>query len=127
MADWTPIPGANTRQRGQREHDSVRIYVSGQIAMSSDVAERFGDNGYVLPLRNGRRDVIGLRATKRQPGTSMVKISTPSGGTRMISARNILNTAQKCAPESTVALPHHWDGDILVIDLSGLPDAPGRL
>lgn len=124
MGDWTPLPkfqrkGSNVRM------DSVRMHRSGPIHLSPDVVERFGEAEYLLPLRNGRSDMVGLRATSPLPRTSMLKLTACSGGTRSISGHNILTQARKSKPRAAVELPHHWDGDVLVLDLSGLPDATG--
>lgn len=33
--------------------------------------------------------------------------------------------AGKQPQRKAVELPHHWDGDVLVLDISSLPDATG--
>lgn len=125
MADWTPIPGPNSQRRRRRRADWVRLHPSGLIVLSVDVVQQLGDTGHVMPLMNGRRDLIGLRGTRPAPRSSALKLTNHSGGSTSISAWNILSTAGKTRPEKPLDLPHHWDGDVLVIDLSGLTDAPG--
>ena len=127
MADWTPItPGGRivlgtvtVVQRANR---------TPQISIAADVLQGFGDALHVVALMNGSQALIGLRGTKRGPGIpSMQLLGKNSRGTAaaFVSAVGILAAAGKSSPERPTRVPHHWDGDVLVIDLSGLPDAQG--
>lgn len=127
MADWTTItPGGRialgTVSIACRQDDQPFITVA------ADVLEGFGDATHVVSLRNGSPGMVGLRAAKRGPGVHSMKLlgKNPRGtAAASVSATGILTAIGKAHPTERMLLEHRWDGDVLVLDLSGLPDAPG--
>jgi hypothetical protein len=127
MGDWKPIP-APTAGKGRLKWDSVRVHPSKLISVSSDLLRKFGNPSHVVAVRNGRPDVIGLTPAVRQPHVHVLKVMNAGTIGRKageIASRNILRQAGKSAPNVVTDVPHHWDGDVLVLDLSGLRDAKG--
>jgi hypothetical protein len=123
MGDWTPIHRVSPTT-GQAP-GIVRITPNGVLMISADIATRFHPHTRVQPLRNGNTALIGLRAEAGGRTTGTLAISSTSRVSIGISFGGTLRTASKTPPSRAVELPHHWDGDVLVLDLSGLPDAPG--
>ena len=133
MADWKPIrPG-----RGGRDStNAVRIAVHGalgQVLMffSAEVMEKWGNPEHVVPMLNGNPSLLGIRVASGPVRGETLKLLPSNQSSRKLGA-----TAARMSAKGTLEMmgkslqpmehvPHHWDGDVLVIDLSGLPDAQG--
>lgn len=126
MGDWTPISIRNKVVEGTVVL-APRIGAA-QIGVAADIVARFGEATHVIPMQSDQPGVIGLRGDKRRPGVHALQlIGRNARGTASayLSAVSLLAAVGKGVTAERVILPHRWDGDILVIDLSGLPDATG--
>jgi hypothetical protein len=133
MGDWKPI---RTWHGGVPSSAPVRIAYSrasghAMLVLAGAVLERMGDPEYVAPMLNGSPSLVGFRAATCAARGETLKVSKLSQGTRRfgvssgkMSINGVLGVVGKARTAAT-HLPHHWDGEVLVIDLSGLPDAPG--
>jgi len=134
MADWTPIRPARC---GLDSVSPVRIAVHGALEqclmfLSADVMERLGNPTHAVPMLNGDPDVLGIRGTDRPVRGETLRLLRANDSKRLrgpsaarMSMKGTLDAMGK-AIQALENVPHRWDGDVLVVDLSGLPDAPGR-
>lgn len=121
MADWKPL--TVRRSPGfEAMAESVRMMASGKIRLGARLVDQLGQPRYVGVARNGNPCVIGLSGVERQRGLHTLKLSHVSGGTRTMNGDGILGAIGKTYPDHVTELPYSWDGDVLVLDLSGLPD-----
>lgn len=125
MGDWTPLARAHPIKA--QEPDVVRLTPGSVLTMSADLVTRFRPHQHVTPLRNGNSALVGLRGAEKHTAGIRLALSGVSRSSAGISFTGTLRACGKAAPRRAVDLPHHWDGDVLVLDLSGLPDATGRL
>mgnify|MGYP007100138363 FL=1 len=124
MGDWAPMARGVSGSTGQRP-GLVRLTTSGLLMISADIATRFRPHQRVEPLRNGNAALLGLRGTAARPATRTPSIGGGSRVAASVFLGGTLTAIGKEPPKKSAILPHHWDGDVLVIDLSGLPDATG--
>jgi len=100
--------------------------------LSADVMERLGNPTHAVPMLNGDPDVLGIRGTDRPVRGETLRLLRANDSKRLrgpsaarMSMKGTLDAMGK-AIQALENVPHRWDGDVLVVDLSGLPDAPGR-
>lgn len=131
MSEWTPF-APTSAQTPHVNVDTVRVVASGDIILSQDIIERLGKPERVQFLTSETDDQIGISAVPssvlgggytlfRYPGASAGRGGGPR---RAVRAHQILWHCGRRAVRRV--LPHHFDGDVLVIDISGLPTRPKR-
>ncbi len=102
--------------------DTVKLYRSGTIRISRDIAEKLGEPDKVQLLTNGSLNAFAVRAAE----TPMGAVSLTRGHhQREFKAGRLLASLGRKVKQITwpYALPHQWDGDVLVIDISEVPIA----
>lgn len=119
MTDWKPLPGYTGSRTATPT--PVRITSSGQIYLARDVFARMGKPEYVRPAVNGRSDVFALLPSRRGPGGGSIRVGIDNGSTVRVSGMGVLHALKRDTPHRVTTLPHSWDGDVLVIDISALP------
>lgn len=125
MAEWTPLDHRPKTTKGQPSN-LIRLTPSAAMTISADIAMRFRPHHRVQPLMNGQPGRIGLRGVSEPLPTYSLALNGQSRTSVNISAGGIVKAAGKRLPgRVAVEIPHSWDGDVLVLDLSGLPDAEG--
>lgn len=121
MGDWTPM----RRVRGG-VHDlteDIRLSPQGRFWLSRRIGDAMRPNLHVLPMLNGDNSKLGVRAVPNRDGRYTLLLTPQSGGSVTFSGLGTLINLGKLPPEVITSLPHVWDDDVLVIDVSGLPDA----
>ena len=123
MSEWTPLV---PRYRRIDAPEVVMLYSSGVLRVSSSAGQKFRPHTRVEPVLNGEPHVVGFRGVKRANDTFSLNLSSQSQSAFCISALSVLSAISKRAARNKVTLPHRWEGDVLVVDFSGLPDAEAR-
>lgn len=131
MTEWTPWHPSSGRIPSP-DRETVRAHPSGNITLSTDIVQQLGNPERIQFLTNESGDHIGLRALPSNViGGGYKLLRYPSqttgreaGARRAINANQILWALGRRG--AVLSLPHHFDGDVLVIDISGLPTRPKR-
>lgn len=126
-SEWTPFQPTSARIP-HVDIATVRIVPSGTLILSMDIVEQLGSPEHVGFLTNESDDHIGLIAVP-VPGYTLLRYPSRSNS-RLGGPRRAVNAHQilwHCGRRAAVqVLPHRFDGDVLVIDISGLPTKPKR-
>lgn len=118
MSEWQVITPAKKQPRDKT--DVVRVLASGLVVISTDIAARLGNPSMVQFLRNGTNDMLAIRAATTRMSAYAFK-SYGGAGSRAVSGWNGLKVIGRLPSRTPVNVPYRWDGDVLVIDVSGLP------
>jgi hypothetical protein len=98
--------------------EEVRLGVSGRLILSLAVAERLGNPERVALLQGDSDEAFAVRAATSSDYSYALAVISRS--TRDVNAYTLLWSIGRLARERMV-LPHSWDGDVLVVDVSGVP------
>lgn len=121
---WTPIVNHRRQQQDvpTAPTDVVKVLRDGSLVVSADLLERMGAGDRVALLTNADPSTLGIRAFRDAATEQAFKLdrySTARSG-RRINSGTVLWHLNRQAPGVT-ELPHAWDDDVLVVDLSALP------
>jgi hypothetical protein len=102
--------------------DRVTIYRGGNIRISGDIVERLGTPNRVQFLTNGSADAFAICSTTSFPGSVALSRGRHQ---HQLRATRLFRSLQKDTDRITwpLDLPHSWEGDILVVDVSSVPNS----
>lgn len=106
-------------QRIETRTESVRLNRNGVVVVSREIAARLGNPYRVVVLTNGAPHRFGVRAATQRKGSRTFR--DYSGRARCVSVGTVVRELGKFW-RVQADLPHSWEDDVLVIDVSGLPD-----
>lgn len=117
MAEWTAIDLPSGRRASGEM--CLRMQRDGVFTLSASAFERLGRPERVEFLRNGTDACVGIRGTTNTDASRKIEKRR-----RTVQAMGaVLLAFRKQPPRAPVSLPYRMDGDILVLDISALPDA----
>lgn len=126
MGEWKPLHLGKSR----RSSVVVRSYGgANHIVISRDLAALvFGEDKHAQVLTNGSPHVVAIRGASSSPeALKLIGWDTQRQRSQtQISGNAILAHLGKRAEQGSHVVPHRIEDGMLVIDLSGLPDAEGR-
>lgn len=123
---WTPFNPHTATRQGDIPNNLVRVNRDSSLIISPDLAQRLGEPNKVTLLTNGDPTKIGIRTYEGGPderGYRFKKYSRTQGW--MVGAHTLIWRAGKVV-RAAQPLTHTWDGDVLVVDISSLPNRGGR-
>lgn len=125
MGDWTPIERVSGR--GGKATGRVMLDKAGYLRVDFDIFERLGSPARIQALKNADRSKVGLRAASESELSVLTPSKTTDGVQRVVSLQGALTALGRDARRLTasIVLPHTWDGDVLVLDISAVPMRDG--
>ncbi len=111
---WTPL-----QEPLKPVKTKVSISRGGTVYIARILLAQIGNPPHLQPLRNGNPTLLGLRAASPTTGGLAVRINTDSSN---FGGSKILKALGKSSPPNQTTLPHYIEDDVIVIDLSELPD-----
>lgn len=129
MPEWKPL------EVGRSPSGAVRLVAgaatSPVLVIPADICTAaIGSHPRVKALSDGSARVA-LKGSPPAPRTLKISNWGPSrnvaGGAARISAQGALASIRKTAATGTTIIPHEIADGMLILDLSGLPDANGSL
>lgn len=118
--EWTPFAGS---YRGRHPKTAVRLTSQSRIVFSHEIVSILGTD-HVQMLTNGSRQHIAFKGTDQSDNSSLSL--TPNGRLQRIVRPLALFTRLGKAPQrltQPMDLPYRWEGTLLVVDISAVPDA----
>jgi hypothetical protein len=101
--------------------DKVTVYRGGNIRISGDLVERLGKPARLQLLTNGAANAFGICSATTPAGAVALSKGHHQNQFR---ATRLFASLKKDTEQITwpLDLPHSWEGDILVIDISDIPN-----
>lgn len=119
---WTTFSPRRRIKTVEIAQDTVRLLRDGSVVLSPDLVERLGAPGRVTLLTNIDPTRIGIRAfadaATEQP-YRLIPYSRTQGSS--VHIYTLLWRLGRRNDEPRV-LPHAWDGNVLVVDVSSVPE-----
>jgi hypothetical protein len=117
MTGWRTFVPEHRRPK-TTDGEEVRLGVSGRLILSLAVVDRLGNPERVALLERGSDAMFAVRAAT--PSDYSYALAVSSRHTRDVNAYTLLWSIGRLARQRMV-LPHSWDGDVLVVDVSSVP------
>lgn len=122
MSEWTPFAPDCGRRDVPHGVELVGVLSSGALALSPAVVKRLGAPSRVVLLTTSDPTRLGIRALGDGESEYSYGVNKYGKNGHQVNAYSALWKLGR-RPLRRVDVPHRWEGDVLVIDVSALPVA----